>query len=337
MRNFRLFLFSYTSCKSMMKCMADGVSSGSTLDALNKADTSYNKDQASFEELVKNALKDGAVTPDEAKDIRDRLDVGKDKITKETRSEWMKLSKDVRKKLQEKIGTKSDGIIGEKTITALNTLAAKSAKMVQGTVSSHILVTPVFVGVEKAAPQGLHLETMVNGKRVEGEELKPVVAPEPETKNLQKKSHLDILSDLNGNNTVDSEGKDFVTEKQLRKALSHAEVNGGGLDAVYMRVVGSTPDWNNPAETTRKFQESLRIAISFIRQITGGNAGLNAFLEGKTEAFFKAVQKKVVANGGKPLEVHIESEATLSPATHNILGAAATAGVLIATGGLGTV
>lgn len=104
-----------------------------------------------------------------------------------------------------------------------------------------------------------------------------------------------------------------------------------------MRVVGSTPDWNHPTETARKFQESLRIAISLIRQITGGNAGLNAFLEGKTEAFFKAVQKKVVANGGKPLEVHIENQATLSPATHNILGAATTAGVLIATGGLGIV
>lgn len=211
----------------MMKCMADGVSSGSTLDALNKADTSYNKDQASFEELVKNALKDGAVTPDEAKDIRDRLDVEKGHINSITRTEWRKLSFDIRKKLQKKIGADDDGKIGNGTVIALNTLAAKSAKMVQGTISPHISVTPVFVGVEKAAPQGLHLETIVNGKRVEGEELKPiVVATEPETKNLQKKSHLDILSDLNGNNTVDAEGKDFVTEKQLRKALSHAEANG---------------------------------------------------------------------------------------------------------------
>ena len=202
-------------------------------------------------------------------------------------------------------------------------------------------------GLEETSHEPLDVTTTVDGKTVGETKISQVSEPKKEAvqdtgtvvsdKNDQKKSvssRIALLSDLNGSGVIDTEGKDFVSEARLKKALSRADKNGGGLDVVYDRVVGSAPDWGHPAETVKKFHEALRVSMSVIRQLTGGNAGLDAFLEGKTELFFAAVQKRVAANGGKPLEVTIDNPNTLPPAMYNTIGVAATVGVALITSGV---
>lgn len=142
------------------------------------------------------------------------------------------------------------------------------------------------------------------------------------TKLIDDKNHIDLLVNLDGDYVLDNETRDFVTEKKLKKALSHASEGGKDLGTVYNRVVGENPNWNEPKETVKKFQEALRVSIDFIRQTTdNGNAGLDALLMGKTDIFVKNVLSRVQENDGKSLEVKMEDSTKITPLIHNILGA----------------
>lgn len=109
-----------------------------------------------------------------------------------------------------------------------------------------------------------------------GEDKKPLRKPE----NFNESNHLDYLANLDGDDQISQETRDLVGEQDLKRALSHAGAGEKNLDAVYNRVTGKSPDWNNPDATAQAFHEALRTSMGVIRQLTGnGNAGLVALLE----------------------------------------------------------
>lgn len=195
-------------------------------------------------------------------------------------------------------------------------------------------VTPVVV---KQEAQAQTIETKKNDeKTVIKAQTKREIKKVRET--IDSSNHLDLLANLNTDDSLDNEARDFVSETALKNALSHASNGGKDIDAVYARIVGASPDWTKPQDTAKTFQESLRVSISVIRQLTGkGNAGLDALLTGKTAEFIQNIQARVQKNGGKPLEVKIENPDTISTSTYNIIGAAVTMGVAILTKGIVTV
>lgn len=152
---------------------------------------------------------------------------------------------------------------------------------------------------------------------------------------MDNANRIDILSNLNKDEFLDNTDRDLVHEINLKQALSRASDNGKNLDAVYNRVTGKFPDWNNPEEAVKQFHDSLRVSMELIRTLTGnGNAGLNAFLEGKTEAFIQEVALQKEKNNGNPLKVTVADSEELSPTTHNLIGIAATLGFAIVSGGV---
>lgn len=155
------------------------------------------------------------------------------------------------------------------------------------------------------------------------------------TELIDDKDRLDMLANLDGDYVLDDAVRKFVSEIDLKRALSRASEWGKNLDTVYKNIVWENPNWENAAETVQKFQEALRTSIEIIRQLTdNGNAWLDALLIGKTDAFIKNVLSRVKANGDKPLEVKVEKYDGLPPLAHNLLGALATAGVLIMSRGV---
>ena len=151
---------------------------------------------------------------------------------------------------------------------------------------------------------------------------------------MDQGNHFDLLSNLNADNQVDNIDRDFVNERALKAALFQASKAPNTIDIVYERVTGKTPNWQKPQETVEQFQASLRIAMSVIKQLGGGNAGLDVLLQGKTDKFLEEVAKKVAANKNKPLEIKIEDSKNLSPTMHNMLGIAGTVGIAILSQGI---
>lgn len=73
--------------------------------------------------------------------------------------------------------------------------------------------------------------------------------------------------------------------------------------------------------------------MAVIKQLGGGNAGLDSLLQGKMEAFLKEVLTEVTRNDGKPLQIYIANSEELSPFVHNILGVVGTTGIAILSHG----
>lgn len=164
---------------------------------------------------------------------------------------------------------------------------------------------------------------------------KTVMSKQRIERKTDKSNHIDILSNLNNDDLIDNTDRYLVHEINLKQALSRASDNGKNLDIVYERVVGNSPDWNDPEETTKQFHDSLRVSMELIRALTGnGNAGLNAFLEGKTETFLQEVAVQKAKNNGEPLKITVANSEELSPTTHNLIGIAATLGFAVMSGGV---
>lgn len=157
----------------------------------------------------------------------------------------------------------------------------------------------------------------------------------------EAKSTVDRLANLDGNTTIDRGTKDIVDEHELARVLSYATAGGdeARLKAVYKQVTGNDAvDVKNLTDAEVKdFQSKLRTSLIVLNQLGGGNAGLNALLLGKTAEYMKLVADKVQANGGKPLQVKVANPEGLSPQTQTLLGAAATIGAAVVTGGILTV
>lgn len=69
--------------------------------------------------------------------------------------------------------------------------------------------------------------------------------------------------------------------------------------------------------------------MSVIRQLGGGNAGLDVLLQGKLDQFLLKVAEK----NNTPLEIKVENSKNLSPTIRNVLGIAGTVGIAAVTAG----
>lgn len=145
---------------------------------------------------------------------------------------------------------------------------------------------------------------------------------------------LDILSasDPDVKKLIDGYMGNIVLPKELGSAIARAVTyTGWGWKKVYENVVGVIPGDTLDAQ---KFQKALDQSVRLLQQFGGGNAGLEALLQWKTEIYFSEIQKRII--NWEKITINLKSIDTsaFSPRTQTLLGALATVVVGYGTGGL---
>lgn len=141
---------------------------------------------------------------------------------------------------------------------------------------------------------------------------------------------ISALSDLNNDALIDSSLRDVVNEDALKTAISR--LTNGGEEAkmrdVFKNVTGKDVRNFSPDEI-KEFQTKLRTSLTMLQYLTGGNAGLYGLLSGNLSPYINGIKKL----NPKP-EVKIDDVKGLTPKMQNLIGAAATIGLLVVTGGV---
>lgn len=86
----------------------------------------------------------------------------------------------------------------------------------------------------------------------------------------------------------------------MSRAVAYTE---GGWQKVYENVVGEKP---GEKPDGKKFQIALDQSVRMLQQFGGGNAGMDALLQGKTEVYFGQIRQAVIRNGNKPLTIDLK-------------------------------
>lgn len=95
-----------------------------------------------------------------------------------------------------------------------------------------------------------------------------------------------------------------VSKEALASSVSRAVAyTEGGWQKVYENVVGEKP---GDKPDGKKFQMALDQSVHILQQLGGGNAGMDALLQGKTDVYFGEIRQAIIANGNKPLTIDLK-------------------------------